>query len=146
MVDQSVTMTRLDDQIAWYAKKCHVSKKRYVSVKLAQLAISASIPLVALFAGDHAPKISAVLGALLVAGEGIQQLGRYHENWLNYRATAEALKQEKYLFLAGAGAYASATAGALRLLAERVESLVSQENLSWASTQRVKSEDQKAAA
>ena len=45
-----------------------------------------------------------------------------------------------------ADAYASASGGAPRLLAERVESLVSQENVSWASTQRVKSEDQKAAA
>ena len=46
-----------------------------------------------------------------------------------YRSTAEALKHEKYLFLSSAGPYAAADR--LRLLAERVEDLVSQEHAKW---------------
>jgi Protein of unknown function (DUF4231) len=46
-----------------------------------------------------------------------------------YRSTAEALKHEKYLFLTDAGPYASADR--LRVLAERIECLISQEHAKW---------------
>src|SRR3712207_9488676 len=49
--------------------------------------------------------------------------------WVLYRSTAEALKHEKFLFLSCAGPYA--TADRLRVLAERVEGLVSQEHAKW---------------
>jgi hypothetical protein len=74
------------------------------------------------------------LGAAIACAEGIQQLNQYHHNWITYRATAEALKHEKYLFLSTAGPYASAN-NPKALLAERIESLVSQEHAKWASTQ-----------
>ena len=44
----------------------------------------------------------------------------------------ERLKHEKFLFTAGAGPYKAAV-DPERLLAERVESLVSQEHAAWAS-------------
>jgi hypothetical protein len=145
MVDQSVTMERLDDQIAWYGDKGGRCKRRYIAAKLVQLGVSATIPLAALSdLAAQGPAISAVLGAVLVAVEGVLQLTRYHENWLTYRATAEALKHEKFLFLAAAGPYAGDNR--LPLLAERVESLVSQENSSWVATQQTRSDGQKAPA
>ena len=66
--------------------------------------------------------------------EGLQQLQQYQQNWTTYRSTAERLKHEKFLFLARAGAYASAERPEA-LLAERVEGLVSQEHAAWASHQ-----------
>jgi hypothetical protein len=59
-----------------------------------------------------------------------------------------ALKHEKYLYLANAGPYAAATTPRA-LLAERIESLVSQEHAKWASVQeaekaRAKTEPPKA--
>src|SRR5262245_32548333 len=56
-----------------------------------------------------------------------------HSNWITYRSTAEALKREKHLFLATAGPYGAENPHSL--LAERVESLVSQEHAKWASGQ-----------
>jgi Protein of unknown function (DUF4231) len=53
---------------------------------------------------------------------------------LDYRSSAEALKHEKYLFLASAGPYAAAE-NPRALLAERVESMVSQEHAKWAAGQ-----------
>lgn len=144
MGDQPVTLARLEDQIAWYGDKGGRCKRRYIAAKLVQLGVSASIPLAALSNVPHGPEISAVLGAVLVAVEGVLQLTRYHENWLTYRATAEALKHEKFLFLAAAGPYAAGSN--LPLLAERVESLVSQENSSWVATQQTRSDGQKMAA
>ncbi|HLZ23716.1 MAG TPA: hypothetical protein VKQ30_16520 [Ktedonobacterales bacterium] len=46
------------------------------------------------------------------------------------------LKHEKYLFLAGAPPYRVAEADRLPLLAERVESLVSQEHAKWVSARQ----------
>jgi Protein of unknown function (DUF4231) len=66
--------------------------------------------------------------------EGLQQMNQYHSNWITYRSTAEALKHEKYLFLATAGPYA-ASENFRALLAERVESMVSQEHAKWAAGQ-----------
>jgi hypothetical protein len=62
-------------------------------------------------------------------------LNQYHANWIAYRSTAEALKHEKYLHLAGAGPYAD-VANPEALLAERVEGLVSQEHAKWVSAQQ----------
>jgi hypothetical protein len=84
------------------------------------------------------PLLLGALGAAIAVIEGIQQLGQYQSNWISYRSTCEALKHEKYLYLAKAGPYANA-AGAHALLAERVGSLVSQEHAKWASTQEVAS-------
>jgi Protein of unknown function (DUF4231) len=68
--------------------------------------------------------------------KGIQQLYQLQTNWLLYRSTCESLKHEKFLFLAGAGPYRVAQ-NRHSLLAERIESLVSQEHAKWASTQEV---------
>ena len=65
---------------------------------------------------------------------GFQQLGNYNDLWTTYRATAEQLKHEKFLFLARSGLYRSLQEQeALRLLAERVEERVSTEHAKWVS-------------
>ena len=66
--------------------------------------------------------------------EGFQQLFQFQQNWLGYRATAEALKHEKFLYLMRAGPYRDAPAPDA-VLAERVEGLVSQEHSSWSAAQ-----------
>src|SRR5215475_908718 len=144
MTDQAVTMERLEDQLGWYERKSSLCKKRYMAAKLVQLVASAAIPAAVLLGEQYARAIPVVLGTFLVAGEGLLQLARYHENWLSYRATCESLKHEKFLFLAAAGPYAAAANGA-QLLAERIESIVSQENSSWVTVQAAKSEPQAAA-
>jgi len=141
VTDQTVTMERLEDQLGWYDRKSRACKTRYMAAKLVQLVASAAIPVVVVFSVESAKTISVVLGTLLVAGEGLLQLARYHENWLSYRATSEALKHEKFLFLAAAGPYANASHAA-QLLAERIESIVSQENSSWVTIQSAKTEPQ----
>jgi len=84
--------------------------------------------------------IAAALGALIVVIEGLQQLYQLQTNWLLYRSTCESLKHEKYLFLASAGPYGAAS-NPHTLLAERIESLVSQEHAKWASTQQTAERD-----
>jgi hypothetical protein len=85
--------------------------------------------------------VTAILGASVAILEGLQQLGQYNNLWASYRATAEQLKHEKYLFLAKSGPYYGLNEeDALRLLAERVEERVSTEHAKWVS-ERSKQDD-----
>uniref|UniRef100_UPI0024572C7C DUF4231 domain-containing protein n=1 Tax=Nocardia cyriacigeorgica TaxID=135487 RepID=UPI0024572C7C len=81
----------------------------------------------------HPPPAPAPAAAAFpgVVAEGAQQLFQWHTNWMLYRSTAEALKHEKFLYLASTGPYAGPDARAV--LAARVESLVSDTNTTWAA-------------
>jgi len=78
--------------------------------------------------------VTGILGVMVVVLEGFQMLFQFHDNWIRYRSTCEQLKHEKYLFLGKAGPYLEAD-NPHALLAERVESLVSQEHAKWISAQ-----------
>ncbi len=123
---------RLEDQLGWYDRKSGHQKVWFQRLKVMQIVIAASIPVVA-GAGASA-WITGSLGASIVVLEGFQQLFQFQQNWLGYRATAEALKHQKFLYLAQAGPYRDATTRDA-VLAERVEALVSQEHSSWSATQ-----------
>jgi Protein of unknown function (DUF4231) len=76
-----------------------------------------------------APLIAA-LGLFVVVLEGVQHLNQCQKTWLDYRSTAEALKHEKFLFLAGAGPNADVDDRRARL-AERIEELIASEHSRW---------------
>jgi hypothetical protein len=124
---------RLETQIKWYGSHARSNKRWYMYIKVAQIVSAAIIPVIA--AADLPTWIAGGLGALVVILESIQQLFQFHSNWTSYRSTAESLKHEKYLYVANAGAYATAKDPAA-LLAERIEGRVSQEHAAWASEQQ----------
>lgn len=132
MAEADPTLVRLEDQINWYDGKSNRSQRVYKTMKIIEIVAAAIVPLAA---GLHFPApVTGSLGVLIAVLEGLLQLNQYHQNWISYRSTCETLKHEKYLYLANAGPYASA-ATAHSLLAERIESLVSQEHAKWASYQ-----------
>jgi hypothetical protein len=124
---------RLTDQLRWYEDRSKSSRRWYQWLKVVQIVIAAAIP-VSAAAGASAP-VAGALGAVIVVLEGLQQLFQFHQNWIGYRATSEALKREKHLYLALAGAYADAPRSDA-VLAERVEALVMQEHAAWTEAQR----------
>ena len=140
MSQSDVVMERLEDQINWYDKKSGYNQRMFKGMKTATIVISVSIPLLAAFSsykpipGPLIALFTGTLGAAIAFLEAMQQLNQYHQNWITYRATAEALSREKFLFLGNAGDYAAAV-NPKALLAERVESLVSQENSKWTAAQ-----------
>jgi hypothetical protein len=81
------------------------------------------------------PWLTGGAGVLIILIEAMQQMNQYHNNWIAFRSTAESLKHEKYLYAATAGPYATSEVP-LRLLAERVESLVSQEQGKWVAVEQ----------
>jgi len=124
------TWDRLEDQIGWYDRKSMEAQSAYKRLKVLQLVAAAAIPVLA--AVDGVAWVIAALGGIVLVLEGLQQLGQYQANWIGYRSTCEALKHERYLFLAGAGPYSDPRV-ASRTMAERVEGLVSQEHAKWAA-------------
>jgi Protein of unknown function (DUF4231) len=132
------TLERLDDQIIWYGRKSTSHKKYFYALKMVTLVAGAAIPLLPVLLLDEqfSRIVTAVLGVVIVVIEGIQQLYQLQTNWITYRSTCESLKHEKYLFLADAGPYAVAQKPH-SLLAERIETLVSQEHVKWISVQSI---------
>lgn len=126
---------RMEDQISWYDRHSKRNRRIYQGLKMAEIIAAAVIPFLAGFKVPYSGVMTGALGVLITAFEGMLQLHHSHENWISYRATAESLKHEKYLFLARAAPYNNA-ADPRAMLAERVESLVSQESAKWALAQQ----------
>jgi len=129
-----ITVQRLDQRIEWYDRHAAYNQRAYKVLKLIVIVTAALIPFLSGTDGFKPPWLVGALGVVIAVAEGIQQLNQHHVNWTSYRSTCEALKHEKYLYLAKAAPYAGAT-DAHALLVERVESLMSQETAKWATLQ-----------
>src|SRR5512132_3898245 len=120
---EDLTWERLEDGIGWYDSKSSVNQHLFKRLKLLEIAVAATVPVVA---GIGSPVwLTGGLAAVIVVLEGAQHLYQFHEHWITYRGTAEALKHERYLYLAKAGPYGGEDRHSR--LAERIEALMSQE-------------------
>jgi hypothetical protein len=129
--DQDATWARLEDQVSWYDSKSAQNQQSYKWLKLLEIAIAAALPVVTAL---HSPvAVTGSLAAVIVVLESAQHLYQFQEHWITYRSTAEALKHERFLYLAKAGPYATDDHHAQ--LAERIEGLVSQEHAKWTASQ-----------
>ncbi len=126
---------RLEDQIAWYDSKSIRNQRAFKRTKVTVLIAAALVPFLATSTFPHASWITGALGVLIVVLEGLLQLNQSQQNWISYKSTCESLKHEKFVFLGNASPY-SGVADPRALLAERIESLVSQEHAKWASSQQ----------
>jgi hypothetical protein len=134
---------RLEEQIAWYDNKSGSNRRWFKRLKMTEIVAAALIPFLAASRIPHPEIATGILGVLITVFEGTLQLNQFHENWIEYRATCESLRHEKYMFMAGAGPY-TGVENPRALLAERVEALVSQESAKWASMQQQTSKGQAA--
>jgi len=135
----SPTYARLEDQISWYDRKSGWNQRWHNGFKILEIILAAFIPFLA---GTNAnPLIIGGTGVLIVILVGMQHVFQFHNNWINYRSTCENLRHEKYLWLAKAGPYLNIE-DPDSVLADRVESLISQEHAKWIAGQE-RSEKQK---
>ena len=128
-------MDRLESQISWYDRKSSSNQRIYKWIKVTEIIAAAVIPLLGALNPPHVGAWTSALGVLITVLEGLLHLNQYQQNWIAYRSTCESLKHEKYVYIAKASPYAG-VADPRALLAERVESLVSQEHAKWASSQQ----------
>jgi hypothetical protein len=125
---------RLEDQIDWYDKKSISNQRVYKRIKIIEILAAALIPFLAALKFPYVALITGGLGVVITVLEGLIHLNQYQQNWTSYRSTCEALRHEKFTYLGKAGPYAG-VADPYALLAQRVESLVSQENAKWVASQ-----------
>ena len=138
---------RLDDQINWYDKKSAWNQKCFKQLRAVEILFSVTVPfLISQIGGDSSPLklIAGVMGILVALIAGLVTLYRFQENWVEYRATAEILKHQKYLYLTQTQPYDNSNA--FHLLVETVESVISKENAAWSQSLREKVTDKKDAS
>jgi Protein of unknown function (DUF4231) len=133
--DVDPIMERLEDQISWYDRKSLTNQRYFKRLKMVEIVAAATIPFLSAFSFSRMMWVTGGLGVLITVLEGMLHLNQYQQNWTAYRSTCESLKHEKYVYLGKASPYASAI-DPHALLAERIESLVSQEHAKWASVQQ----------
>lgn len=126
---------RLEDQIAWYDQKSLASQRTFKRIKVVEILAAAVIPFLSALKPPFIGMVTGGLGVLITVLEGTLHLNQYQQNWINYRSTCESLKHEKYSYLGKASPYANVP-DPRALLAERIESLVSQEHAKWSSVQQ----------
>ncbi len=138
MNDSEYFEQRLEDQIRWYSSESSRCKVRYRGLRLTEIVAAAIIPLLSGMGNNvlYGNWIIGSLGMLIAISAATGSLFKYHENWIQYRATSEALKHEKFLFLGRSSPYDGENA--FQILVQRVEQLISKENSNW--TVAVKSE------
>lgn len=133
MSEEKYLQERLDDQISWYDNKSIECQKKFKCFKGVVIFLSASIPFFVGFISklEFFEEIVSFIGVIIVVIEGWLSLTKYHENWIEYRSICETLRHEKYMYLTNAGVYD--TEQPFKVLVERVESVISKENVNWAS-------------
>ena len=128
---------RLDDQINWYSIKSSSCQSRHKQLRIIEVVAAALIPFLSGIgtAVPYGPWVIGFLGVLIAVLTASSGIFKYQENWIQYLATSEQLKHEKFLFLARVVPYADVDA--FDVLVHRVEGLISKENSTW--TQTIKS-------
>lgn len=137
--EESYFEERLEHQINWYDSKSIKTQKKYKFFKVITIIISALIPILSFstFPGQTTKFLVGSLGALIAISEGVISLNKYGENWIRYRSICETLKQEKYMYLNKAGVYSDENSD-FSFFVERIETIISQENVNWASLSKDK--------
>jgi hypothetical protein len=122
---------RVNDQVAWYDHKSARNQRWFKWLRFAEVIAAATIPFLSGFAGDSF-QIKIVIGGLgVVVAVVASLLGllQLQERWIEYRAIAESLSKEKFLFLTQTEPYDKDDA--FHLFVQRVEALLSRENTEW---------------
>ncbi|MEL6720024.1 MAG: DUF4231 domain-containing protein [Bacteroidota bacterium] len=139
MDEKTYIENRVNDQINWLSGKSGSSQKSFKRLRLTVIILSVSIPFLTGYIDLDILKVGeidlmklavGIAGVIIAAIEGIQALYKHQDKWINYRVTAESLKQEKMLYLTKSGAYASSNI-AFQDFVTRVETILGGENKQW---------------
>ncbi|MGH8471684.1 MAG: DUF4231 domain-containing protein [Gammaproteobacteria bacterium] len=129
--------TVLDGQREWYSKGARKQKRRYLAFAICVIVLGALISLLqVLDTAAWVRYLTAALGAAVSISRAVDALLRPGETWQAYRKAAEGMKREYRLYLNNADPYAAVQdeASAYRLLVERVETIIAEEQqLFWQS-------------
>lgn len=128
---QDVLWQIFSARFGWYDRAASRARWSYQGIKVLSIASGASVTVLAAMAAP--PAFTALVGALIIFCEGLQQVGQFHAKWLNYRSTSERMRKEGVLFAAGAGRYAEPKRRR-EVLAGFLEEALSTENTAWSES------------
>ncbi|MEH6345019.1 MAG: DUF4231 domain-containing protein [Bermanella sp.] len=136
MTEKEYLEDRLESQLKWYSDKSSFNKTWFSRLRLLEIIAAALIPFLSGMADkiNYSAWIIGGLGVLIAVSAAISSLLKFQENWIEYRTISEQLKHEKYIYLTDTKPYDSDNK--FNLLVERVESLISKENSTWAATSK----------
>ena len=125
---------RINDQIGWYDRKSTTNQRWFKRLRFAEIVAAAAIPFLSGFAGNSVPIKIAIgaLGVFVAVIASLLGLLQLQVHWIEYRATAESLRREKFLFLTQTAPYDKDDA--FHLFVQRVEALLTKENTEWAQS------------
>ncbi len=151
MYDEDYLKNRLEDQMNWYDRKSSWNQRMYKRYKNWEFIIAATVPFfVGLsqinffqglsikfgtadqyeFGAETVFNLLAGLGGVvLLILKNRLELEEYYKLWKEYRATAEALQQERVKYLTRTEPYDESDA--FPLLVEKVESILNNETQKW---------------
>jgi len=129
----SVLWKGLKAWFKWYNRAATRTRLSYQIIKVIVLVISAAVTVLAATGASSA--LTAALAASVVVLEGVQQLGQFQTNWITYRGTAEAMRQQAFLYVAQVEPYDDTQTRRERL-AEFMTEITSMESANWASAMR----------
>lgn len=136
---------RYDGQVQWYERKAAINKKGYLGVQtsIVILSVVTSVTTALDFNKQEtmwwvAPVLASTLVAILAA---LQKVFQFQELWIEYRMTVESLRKERYLHLAKVGEYGTPDSPD-QLFVERVENILSRQNMAWAARRAKAGEEQ----
>ena len=141
MTPEEYLKTRVDQQIDWYSAKSQSNQSWFKVLRLIEIAFATASPVLVSQIATDTPVLKIIVGSIGVCVAviaGIVSLYKFQENWIEYRAAAETLKREKFLFLTKSPPYDGENA--FQSLVGHVESMISKEATNWSGALREKSE------
>lgn len=134
---------RVDDQIEWYDKKSGKAQNWYKLIQIIEIISAATIPVLVpyILPGNMPSLLVAALGALITVLETLCRLFKFHENWIQYRTTAELLKYHKFLFQTQSAPYNTKEESVENVFVRNIESIISSENNTWKALQTNSKQD-----
>jgi len=101
MEEEEYLNDRLGEQINWYSQKSLYNQKWYKTLRLIEIVSAALIPFLSGMQGNlmYSSWLIGGLGVLIAVAAAAGALFKFHEQWIQYRATSEQLKHEKYIYL-----------------------------------------------
>ncbi len=126
---------RLEQQQKYHSDKSRRSQTKYKWIRRIEIITAGLIPVLAILPKEtpYIQLIIGMVGALVAILAGILALDNYQQQWIEHRATSEALKAERMLFLTRCGDYGDKENEQLRLckLVENVEAILANEHNKW---------------
>ena len=128
---------RYEKELDWYDQEAVRNKRIHDLLQWVVIVSSAVTPVLILINESNLRMFAVTTSVIIAIFTSAIKTFKFHENWLNYRNTAETMRREYSLYDTDAGDYLDAD-DKQRFFVERIESLISRENTKWLWFQKKK--------